>query len=70
MSDDKARITTNETWHPDMGWSPEGVITDETFDFLISDMGREGVTWIRVHLAGHETWYNLANIVSISRAKA
>lgn len=64
----RASITTNEAWHPEMGWSPDAIVTDETFDFVISDMGREGVTWLRVHVDGRELWLNLANVVSIGQA--
>lgn len=61
-----AAITTNEPWHPAMGWSPGPIITDEAFGWVIKDMGREGVSWLRVHVNEVETWINLANVVSIN----
>lgn len=64
----QAVIVTNEPWHPGSGYAPPLLVTDEDFDWVISDMGREGVAWLRVHVKGNETWVNLANVVSISRS--
>lgn len=65
----RACIATNEPWDPAMGWSPAPAIVDETFDYVISELGREGVSWLRLHIGGLETWFNLANVVSIGRER-
>lgn len=65
----RALIHTNEPWHPAMGWSPAPAVTDEAFGWVIKDFGREGVSWIRVHVEGQEVWFNLANVVSITEER-
>lgn len=63
----KAIIATTEPWHPGSGYEPPLLVTDESFSWVISDMGRDGVTWLRVHIKGYETWINLANVISITQ---
>lgn len=67
MPESRAIIVTTEPWHPGSGYAPPLLTTDESFNYVISDMGREGVTWLRVHVNGTETWINLANVISISQ---
>ena len=66
MSERRAIIATTEPWHPGSGYAPPLLTTDEAFSWVISDMGREGVTWLRVHVSGSETWINLTNVISIT----
>ena len=63
----RACIETNDPWQPEMGWSPAPRIVDESFDYVISELGREGVGWLRLHVNGCETWFNLDNVISIGK---
>ena len=45
----------------------ENVVTvDEPFHYVISELGREGVSWLRLHASGVELWVNLANVTTIN----
>lgn len=67
----QAVIVTDEPWHPATGYSPPqaGITVDETFSHVISELGRDGITWLRLHIDGLETWFNLAHVVTINEAK-
>lgn len=67
MQKPRAIIETNEPWQPEMGWSPAPRIVDEDFNYVISELGRDGVGWLRLHVEGTEVWFNLDNVVTITQ---